>query len=216
MNIYEKLNSARLQIAEKGLSKTGNNTFAGFKYFELSEILPVVTKVNADLKIFSAFSFLRDTATLEIVNAEKPEEKVTFSFAYSPDGAKLKACHQIQNEGAVQTYIKRYLYQNAYEIAEADQLDASVGRDEPKQGKPAKQAPVMVATTTCRKVETPKPPKKSFGETIAEIAMDHKEAVEKALEQNGLKNADEITDRQKQVTFYSDLMNIIHKQNTNN
>lgn len=206
MNIYEKLNSARLQIAEKGLSKTGNNTFAGFKYFELSEILPVVTKVNADLKIFSAFSFLRDTATLEIVNAEKPEEKVTFSFAYSPDGAKLKACHQIQNEGAVQTYIKRYLYQNAYEIAEADQLDASVGRDEAKQGKPAKQA----------QAETPKPPKKSFADTIAEIAKDNKDAVEKALEKSGFKKVEDITDRQKQVTFYSDLMNIIHKQNTNN
>lgn len=208
MNIYEKLNSARLQIAENGLSKTGNNTFAGFKYFELSEILPVVNKVNNELKLFSAFSFLRDTATLEIVNAEKPEEKVTFSFAYSPDGAKLKACHQIQNEGAVQTYIKRYLYQNAYEIAEADQLDASVGRDEPKQGKTAKQAQAQA--------EAPKAPKKSFGETIAEIAMAHKDAVEKALEQNGFKNADEITDRQKQVTFYSDVMNIIHKQNTNN
>lgn len=206
MNIYEKLNSARLQIAEKGLSKTGNNTFAGFKYFELSEILPVVTKVNAELKIFSAFSFLRDTATLEIVNAEKPEEKVTFSFAYSPDGAKLKACHQIQNEGAVQTYIKRYLYQNAYEIAEADQLDASVGRDEPKQGKTAKQAPA----------EAPKAPKKSFADTIAEIAKDNKDAVEKALEESGFKKVEDITDRQKQVSFYSDLMNIIHKQNTNN
>lgn len=206
MNIYEKLNAARLQIAEKGLSKTGNNTFAGFKYFELSEILPVVNKVNNELKLFSAFSFLRDTATLEIVNAEKPEEKVTFSFAYSPDGAKLKACHQIQNEGAVQTYIKRYLYQNAYEIAEADQLDASVGRDEPKPGKPAKQAPA----------EAPKAPKKSFADTIAEIAKDNKDAVEKALEKRGFKKVEDITDRQKQVTFYSDLMNIIHKQNTNN
>lgn len=206
MNIYEKLNAARLQIAEKGLSKTGNNTFAGFKYFELSEILPVVTKVNADLKLFSAFSFLRDTATLEIVNAEKPEEKVTFSFAYSPDGAKLKACHQIQNEGAVQTYIKRYLYQNAYEIAEADQLDASVGRDESKHAKPAKQEPA----------EAPKATKKSFADTIAEIAKDNKDAVEKALEESGFKKVEDITDRQKQVTFYSDVMNIIHKQTTNN
>lgn len=207
MNIYEKLNAARLQIAEKGLSKTGNNTFAGFKYFELSEILPVVTKVNADLKIFSAFSFLRDTATLEIVNAEKPEEKVTFSFAYSPDGAKLKACHQIQNEGAVQTYIKRYLYQNAYEIAEADQLDASVGRDEPNQGKPAKSA---------KQAEAPKAPKKSFADTIAEISKDNNEAVEAALEASGFKKVEDITDRQKQVTFYSDLMNIIHNKFTNN
>lgn len=211
MNIYEKLNSARLQIAEKGLSKTGNNTFAGFKYFELSEILPVVTKVNADLKIFSSFSFLRDTATLEIVNAEKPEEKVTFSFAYSPDGAKLKACHQIQNEGAVQTYIKRYLYLNAYEIAEADQLDASVMSDEPKPtSKPAKPA------KTAKASEAPKAPKKSFAETIAEVAKDHQDELYEALGKNGYESVDEIIERPAQVAFYSDLMNIIHKQNTNN
>lgn len=204
MNIYEKLNAARLQIAEKGLSKTGNNTFAGFKYFELSEILPVVNKVNNELKLFSAFSFLRDTATLEIVNAEKPEEKVTFSFAYSPDGAKLKACHQIQNEGAVQTYIKRYLYQNAYEIAEADQLDASVGRDEPNPtSKPAKPAKAS---------EAPKASKKSFAETIAEVAKEHPEELSEALGKNGYESADEIIERQAQVAFYSDLMNIIHNK----
>lgn len=204
MNIYEKLNAARLQIAEKGLSKTGNNTFAGFKYFELSEILPVVNKVNNELKLFSAFSFLRDTATLEIVNAEKPEEKVTFSFAYSPDGAKLKACHQIQNEGAVQTYIKRYLYQNAYEIAEADQLDASVGRDEPKPtSKPAKPAKAS---------EAPKASKKSFAETIAEVAKEHPEELNEALGKNGYESVDEIIERQAQVAFYSDLMNIIHNK----
>lgn len=204
MNIYEKLNAARLQIAEKGLSKTGNNTFAGFKYFELSEILPVVNKVNNELKLFSAFSFLRDTATLEIVNAEKPEEKVTFSFAYSPDGAKLKACHQIQNEGAVQTYIKRYLYQNAYEIAEADQLDASVGRDEPKPtSKPAKPAKAS---------EAPKANKKSFAETIAEVAKEHPEELNEALGKNGYESVDEIIERQAQVAFYSDLMNIIHSK----
>ena len=204
MNIYEKLNAARLQIAEKGLSKTGNNTFAGFKYFELSEILPVVNKVNNELKLFSAFSFLRDTATLEIVNAEKPEEKVTFSFAYSPDGAKLKACHQIQNEGAVQTYSKRYLYQNAYEIAEADQLDASVGRDDPK--------PTSKPANTAKASEAPKAPKKSFAETIAEVAKGHEEELAEALGKNGYESVDEIIERQAQVSFYSYLMNIIHNK----
>jgi hypothetical protein len=204
MNIYEKLNAARLQIAEKGLSKTGNNTFAGFKYFELSEILPVVNKVNNELKLFSAFSFLRDTATLDIVNAEKPEEKVTFSFAYSPDGAKLKACHQIQNEGAVQTYIKRYLYQNAYEIAEADQLDASVGRDEPK--------PTSKQAKSAKASEAPKASKKSFAETIAEVGKEHPEELNEALGKNGYESVDEIIERQAQVAFYSDLMNIIHSK----
>lgn len=186
MNIYEKLNEARIKIADKGLAKTGNNTFSGFKYFELSEILPIVTKVNAELKLFSAFSFLRDTATLEIVNAEKPEEKVTFSFAYSPDGATLKACHKIQNEGAVQTYIKRYLYQNAYEIAEADQLDAK-----PQQQK-----------------------RKSFEETIAEIAAKHPEEVAEELGKHGYESAGEIIERQAQIQFYADLMNNINSKST--
>lgn len=206
MNIYEKLNEARIKIAEKGLSKTGANTFAGFKYFELSEILPVVNKVNNELKIFSAFSFNRDTATLEIVNAEKPDEKVTFSFAYSPDGATLKACHKIQNEGAVQTYVKRYLYQNAYEIAEADELDATCGRDEQKPNRPAQKAQANA------KPQQQQKPRKSFEETIAEVAEKHPEEVAEELGKHGYESAGEIVERQAQVKFYADLMNNIHSK----
>ena len=205
MNIYEKLNEARIKIAEKGLSKTGNNTFAGFKYFELSEILPIVTKVNAELKLFSAFSFLRDTATLVIVNAEKPDERVTFSFAYSPDGATLKACHKIQNEGAVQTYIKRYLYQNAYEIAEADQLDATSGRDEQKPSRPAPKAQAAPAKQQKHK---------SFEETIAEVAVKHPDEVAEELGRHGYESAGEILERKAQVQFYADLMNKINSKST--
>lgn len=207
MNIFEKLNAARIKIAEKGLSKTGSNTFAGFKYFELSEILPIVTKVNAELKLFSAFSFLRDTATLEIVNAEKTDEKVTFSFAYSPDGATLKACHKIQNEGAVQTYIKRYLYQNAYEIAEADQLDATCGRDEQK---PSRTAPKAQQGAKPQQQN----PRKSFEETIAEVAEKHPEEVTEELGKHGYESASEIVERQAQVKFYADLMNNINSKST--
>ena len=40
--------------------------------------------------------------------------------------ASLKGCHQVQNLGAVETYIKRYLYQNCFEIVEADALDGTM------------------------------------------------------------------------------------------
>ena len=78
----------------------------------------------------SEVRFRNNSTVLEIVDAEKPEDRIAFTFAYSPDGAKLGACHKIQNEGAVQTYVKRYLYQNAYEIAEADALDSTIGKPE--------------------------------------------------------------------------------------
>jgi hypothetical protein len=40
--------------------------------------------------------------------------------------ACLKGCHEVQNLGAVETYIKRYLYQNCFEIVENDELDGTM------------------------------------------------------------------------------------------
>ena len=39
--------------------------------------------------------------------------------------AALKGCHEVQNLGAVQTYLRRYLWVTAMEIVEHDALDSS-------------------------------------------------------------------------------------------
>jgi hypothetical protein len=49
--------------------------------------------------------------------------------------ASLKGCHEVQNLGAVETYIKRYLYQNCFEIVEGDALDSTMN---PADEKPTK------------------------------------------------------------------------------
>jgi hypothetical protein len=41
--------------------------------------------------------------------------------------AALKGCHEVQNLGAVQTYLRRYLWVAALEIVEHDAIDASEG-----------------------------------------------------------------------------------------
>lgn len=50
---------------------------------------------------------------------------VTFTSPMS--SAALKGCHDVQNLGAVQTYLRRYLWTNAFEIVEHDALDATTG-----------------------------------------------------------------------------------------
>jgi hypothetical protein len=45
--------------------------------------------------------------------------------------ANLKGCHPIQNLGAVQTYIRRYLWITALEITDNDIVDTVTGKDEP-------------------------------------------------------------------------------------
>ena len=47
--------------------------------------------------------------------------------------ASLKGCHEVQNLGAVETYIKRYLYQNCFEIVEGDALDSTMNPAEDKK-----------------------------------------------------------------------------------
>ena len=65
---------------------------------------------------------------LTIVNAENTDEKLVFTSPMS--NANLKGCHDVQNLGAVQTYLRRYLWVNAFEIVESDGLDATTGKDD--------------------------------------------------------------------------------------
>jgi len=121
MNIYEKLQQARNDFHATSLKKTGQNKFAHYSYFELADFLPTILKVCTDNKIFSNISFNQDLATLTITDTDKPEDKITFTSPMSK--ANLKGCHEVQNLGAVETYIRRYLYTTAFEIIENDILD---------------------------------------------------------------------------------------------
>lgn len=193
MNVYEKLAEARLKIAEKGMKKNGKNSFAGYTYFELSDILPAVNAVNKELNLLSVFSFADKVATLCVINGEKPEEVITFEFAYSPDGASLKGCHKVQNDGAVQTYVKRYLYQNAYEIAEGDALDSTMNPND-----------------VSKNVSKPKQ-KKPFSEVIADLMKMNKNAVLFVLGDNGFEKAEDVP-QNLQPKVYSEIMNKINNK----
>lgn len=128
MNVYEKLNQARIDFQSAGVKKSGQNKFAGYTYYELSDILPVINKSAEKLKFACVVDFTSDIATLSFVDIEKPEDKVVFSSPMSQ--ASLKGCHDVQNLGAVQTYLKRYLYQNCFEIVESDYFDSTTGKFE--------------------------------------------------------------------------------------
>lgn len=124
MNVYEKLNLARVQFQGANVKKSGKNDYAGYTYYELADILPAVNKICAELKITCVMKCDNELAYLEVFDAEKPTDAILFTCPMST--ANLKGCHAVQNEGAVITYIKRYLYQNAFEIVEADALDATM------------------------------------------------------------------------------------------
>ena len=123
MTIFEKLNEARLRFQNAGIQKSGKNAYAGYTYYELSDILPAINKLANELKFCCVVNFENDIARLDFCDLEK-DEKITFTSPMST--ASLKGCHEVQNLGAVETYIKRYLYQNCFEIVESDVLDETM------------------------------------------------------------------------------------------
>ena len=147
MNIFEKLNAARLRFQNAGVKMSGRNSFANYSYFELSDILPVVNKAAVELGFTCIVRFDKEEATLDFIDIEKPEEKITFTSPMS--SAQLKGCHEVQNLGAAESYIRRYLYLTAFEIVEADCLDASQGNPQNAQAaqkpavKPVQQTPAQ-------------------------------------------------------------------------
>lgn len=73
MNIYEKLIEARLKIQAKGIKKSGKNNY--YDYFTLKDIIERVVPLCSELKMLPVISFTAESATLEIIDAEKPAEK---------------------------------------------------------------------------------------------------------------------------------------------
>jgi len=126
MNVYEKLATARVEFQKLNKKMSGKNKFAGYEYYELADILPEINKLGKELGFVCEVSF-SDVAELIFRNTEKPDETIKFTSPMAT--ASLKGCHDVQNLGAVQTYLRRYLYQNCFEIVESEQLD----RQEAKQ-----------------------------------------------------------------------------------
>lgn len=126
MNVYKKLMQARIDLQNTTLTKSGHNKFAGYKYFELGDFIPAIQNIFNGLGLCGTISYTNDLATLTIVDMSDLS-KIEITSPMSE--AALKGCHAVQNLGAVQTYIRRYLWVTALEIVEHDAIDSSSGAD---------------------------------------------------------------------------------------
>ena len=106
------------------MTKSGNNKFAGYKYFELADFMPHINRIFDELGLCGYVSFYKEEAILQIVDVDAPETNSIVITSPMAE-ASLKGCHPVQNLGAAETYQRRYLWVTALEIVEHDALDSS-------------------------------------------------------------------------------------------
>ena len=144
MNVYQKLIEARSQFLNDGVEKSGKNMNVGFKYFELTDIVPSVTKIFKELGLIAIDKFTNETAYMTIVNCDAPEETIEFEAPFNQiapivSNAGKQVTNEMQALGSSITYMRRYLYMIALDICESDGIDANAGV--PAPAAPAPKAP---------------------------------------------------------------------------
>ena len=131
MNVWRKLLTARQLFLDAHIKKSGTNIHLEFKYFELKDIVPVITPIATELGLLFLPTFTNEEAKLTVVNTDKPDETIIFTSPMrtieSAVSAKTggKITNDMQNLGSVETYQRRYLYMMALDIVEDDSLDGT-------------------------------------------------------------------------------------------
>lgn len=133
-NVYQKLIEARQAFLESDAKQSGKNMNLSFKYFELKDIVPSITKIFVEEGLVALDNFTPDTATLTIVNTENPEETITFSAPFNQiapivSNTGKQVTNDMQALGSSITYMRRYLYLIAMDICVNDDIEPAITKD---------------------------------------------------------------------------------------
>lgn len=148
LNIWQKLARIRMEFAASKVEKTGINTHAEFTYFELPDIVPVVTKIMDKYHTVFHVTFLGDSAQGALVDVDNPQSAIQFIVPQRSIAEPGKyRMNEVQALGAETTYIRRYLYYLLLDITNKDEFDgaATVAMIEQITKRPA--TPVQRADT---------------------------------------------------------------------
>ena len=152
MNVYQKLLKARAMFLASNTQKSGKNMQLAFKYFELDDIVPIATKIFEEIGLISLVSFTENSATMNILNTDNPDEIASFTAPFATlepivSNTGKKATNEMQALGSSITYMRRYLYMIALDICEPDEIDGGLKGNTP--------APTVAPTSTAAPVAAP-------------------------------------------------------------
>lgn len=128
LNIFQKIQKARVELQKRDIKKTGLNKYSNYKYFELGDFLPHINEICDELGLYTEFKYGEEEAFLYVIDSDNPDIKREWRTPVKIPA--LKGCSDIQAIGGSQTFARRYLYMMAFEIAETDIVDiAEVDED---------------------------------------------------------------------------------------
>lgn len=153
MNVYQKLQAARVKFIMANVDKSGKHLRLEYKYFSLDDIVPAAEPIFEELGLIMIPIISGETAVARVMNADKPDEFIDFALPYTPikpiySNSGNAVTNEMQATGSSVTYIRRYLWMVVLDIAEHDDID---GGEVEKAKDEEDKKPKKPATTEERK-----------------------------------------------------------------
>jgi hypothetical protein len=152
LNVFQKLQTARVLFLNSGVKKTGKNMHLEFTYFELVDIVPTAEAIFAKVGLTAVPRFTADTAFMKVYDVDNPDEfgGIEFSAPFTQIAPIVSntgkvVTNEMQALGSSITYMRRYLWQLVLDIIETDGIDSILGAsddDAPAPQKTTKKPPV--------------------------------------------------------------------------
>ncbi len=132
-NVYQKLILAREEFLKSEIEQTGKNMHLSFKYFELKDIVPTITKIFAKTGLLAIMNFTDETGVVTIINTDNPEETIDFFAPFNQiepivSNTGKQATNNMQALGSSITYMRRYLYLIAMDICVNDEIEPTIDK----------------------------------------------------------------------------------------
>lgn len=84
MNVFKKLQLARVRFLEAGVDKSGKHMKLEYKYFELADIVPKAEQIFLEIGLMMVPSMYGDKATARVYNVDDREDFIDFVAPYHP------------------------------------------------------------------------------------------------------------------------------------
>lgn len=117
ISLKHKLQEARMLLKEENITKSGKNSFTKVGYYTLQDILPPITRVCHRVGMTPLVTFDKEVATLTLYDWDSDETLTATSPMVEQKDSKM---NEIQILGSLETYQRRYILQNVFDIVEED------------------------------------------------------------------------------------------------
>lgn len=120
--LYTKIQQAKREFLTRKLKKEGKNNFQHYNYFTIDQIISNLLPICTDFGLATRVFFDNNTGYLYIIDLETGEQE-KWQTPIPVEGYKNDAGEQCKQIQAVQTYARRTLYLQAFEIVEGLEIE---------------------------------------------------------------------------------------------